>query len=61
MSRVFSDSELESMERVKKGDRKTKSSIFYNRAKPKIKELLEEWFPRKKELQKLIEPKRKKP
>lgn len=60
MSKIFSNTEMESMNKVKEGDRSDKTGVFYARAVPKIKELIEVWFPNRKELEKLIEPKKKK-
>jgi hypothetical protein len=53
-SRIFSNGELDEMERRKAGDKSDKYGIFSSRLKPRIKELLEEWFPKKKELQDLL-------
>ena len=42
-----------------KGSRKDKYGTFAKRVKPKIIELLEKWFPIKRQLKKAIEKKRK--
>lgn len=60
MSKIFSNTELEEMKRQEEGDYSDKFGVWAARAKPKIKELLEHWFPKKKELERLIKPKRKK-
>ena len=58
MSRIFSPSELREMERQNKGDYRDKHGIFSKRSRPKIREILEVWLPKKKELEKLVKPKR---
>jgi len=55
MSRIFTDAELKSIEARKLGSKKDETGIFAGRVKPKIKELLEIWFPKHKELKKIIE------
>ena len=59
MSRVFSNGEIEALEKVKRGDRSDPTGVFYRFVKPKIKELLEVWQPQLKELERLIELKKK--
>ena len=54
-SKLFTKAELKEIERRKKGDRSDKTGIFSGRIKPKIIEIFE-WFKKKKELKKLIEP-----
>ena len=58
MSKIFKPYELREIEKRKNKDFSDSSGIFSNRVKPKINELLEIWFPKKKELEKLIENKR---
>ena len=61
-SKIFANTELDAIEKRKNGE--SGGGVFFGRAKPKIKELLEVWFPRRKELKELIrnrdEPKKKK-
>jgi hypothetical protein len=58
MSRLFSQSDLREMERRKNGDYKDRFGVFSKSTRPKIREILEVWFPRRKELEKLVKPKR---
>ena len=57
MSKIFTDTELKALERRKKGNRLDKTGIFAGRVKPKIVELLEVWFPLRRQLRKLISKK----
>lgn len=57
MSKIFSNTELQEMERRKAGDKSDKFGIFSARLRPKIRELLEIWFPKKDELEGLINKK----
>ena len=57
-SKIFTDAELKSLNKRIKGEKKDLTGIFSGRVKPKILELFE-WFKRKKELEKAIEPKKK--
>lgn len=59
-SKIFTQAELKEIDRQKKKDYSDKFGLFSGRIKPKIKEMLEVWFPKKKELKRLINPKRKK-
>ena len=59
-SNLFTKAELEELQRRKNKDFSDKTGIYSLRIKPKLTELLNYWFPRKKELEKLIESKRKK-
>ncbi len=58
-SKIFTKTELKEIEKRKKGNKKDTTGIFSGRVKPKINELLEVWFPKKKELIKLIKVKKK--
>lgn len=60
MSKIFHRSELAEIQRRKQGDYSDKQGTFSARVKPKILELLEEWIPKKKELEKLIEKRKRK-
>lgn len=55
-SSIFTDAEMEAMEKRKQGDKTDKTGIWYGRTKPKIEEMLDYWFPKKKTMQKLIAP-----
>ena len=55
-SKIFHQSELKSIEEREKGNRRDKNGTFSSRAKPKIKEMVDVWFPKQKELKKLIKP-----
>lgn len=57
VSRVFSAAELKSLGERERGNKKDANGLFYGRVKPKIKELLEVWFPQKNKLEKLIRKK----
>ena len=54
-SNLFTQTELKSLEERLKGSKKDPTGIFASRIKPKIKELFE-WFKRRNELKKLIQP-----
>ena len=51
-SNIITTTVLKSLQDRLKGSKKDSTGIFSARIKPKIKELLEVWFPKKKELQK---------
>ena len=51
---IFTDAELQELERRKKGNAKDECGLFSARIKPKIIEMLEVWFPQKKDLEKLL-------
>ena len=57
-SKIFTEAELESIKLRQKGNKKDTTGIFSARVKPKINELLEVWFPKKKELIKLVKVKK---
>ena len=59
-SNIFTDAETKSLEERLSDSRKDSTGIFSNRVKPKIIELLDVWFPKKKELEKAIKTKSKK-
>lgn len=60
-SKIFTNAEQDFLEKRLKGKKNWDvSGIFSRRIKPKIQELLDYWFPRKKELQKLLDVKKKK-
>jgi hypothetical protein len=53
-SKIFTVAEIEAIEKRERGDKTDTTGIFYGRAKPKIEEILNQWVPKKKKLQKLI-------
>jgi len=53
VSRVFSRSELEELERQKAGDFSDERGVMSSRLRPKLRELLDVWFPRLVELSEL--------
>jgi hypothetical protein len=58
MSKIFTDAEIESLNKRLSGSKSDKTGIFSARVKPKIKEILEDWIPKKKILKKLVGDKR---
>ena len=58
-STIFTEAEHEALNKRLKGKKLDKTGIFTARVKPKILELLNHWFPQKKELQKTIKTKEK--
>ena len=59
-SKIFTKTEHKSLKQRLKGSKKDNTGIFSARIKPKIIEMLEHWFPQKKQLQRIIAPKNKK-
>jgi len=57
-SKIFTNFELEEIEKRKSGKLSDKTGVYTSRIKPKIKELLEDWFPQRNDLNKLIENKK---
>ena len=53
-SKIFTDAELESLNKRLKGSKEDKTGIFSSRVKPKIIEMLEQWLPQKRQLKKSI-------
>jgi len=53
-SKIFTETEHKSLKKRLKGSKKDNTGIFSARIKPKIIEMLEYWFPQKKQLQKLV-------
>lgn len=58
MSKIFTDAEVESLNKRLSGSKVDKTGIFSARVKPKIKEMLEDWLPKKAQLKKAIEVKK---
>lgn len=56
-SKIFTQAEQESLQERLKGSKKDNTGIFSARVKPKITEMLEHWFPQKRQLKKAIEVK----
>lgn len=56
-SKIFTEAEQDALDKRLEGDKKDDTGIYSSRVKPKIKELLEVWMPRKKELEKLTRKK----
>lgn len=54
MSKIFTDSENESLKERLKGSKKDPTGIFNARVKPKIREMLEHWFPIRKQLREIV-------
>jgi hypothetical protein len=54
VSNIFTNAELKSIEEREKGNKKDETGIFSSRVKPKMTEIIEVWFPKKKQLNKLI-------
>lgn len=59
-SKIFTGAELEAMRRRDGGDLADDDGMFHGRAKPKIRELLNEWFARKQYLLELIKSHKRK-
>ena len=53
-SKIFTELELSRLNQFMKGIRKDKDGLFSARIKPKINELINEWFPKERKLKKLI-------
>lgn len=54
MKTIFTDAENKALQSRLSGSKEDSNGMYANRVKPKIKELLDVWFPKKKELEKLI-------
>ena len=57
-SKLFGNKELALLEERIKGDKKDPTGLWSNKVKPKVKELVDDWIPRKRELKKAIEVKK---
>ena len=57
-SRIFGNKELQMLEKRISGDKKDPTGLWSSKVKPKVKELVDDWIPRKKELKKSIEVKK---
>ena len=53
MSKLFTKAELESIKQRQQGNKLDPTGIFSRRTRPKINELLDEWLPKKEELEAL--------
>ena len=56
-SKIFTNAEMQNMDERIAGSKKDSTGIFSARIKPKIIELLKVWFPKKKQLEKLVNKK----
>ncbi len=56
-SRIFTDAEQEALNKRLTGSKEDANGIYASRVKPKVKELLEVWFLKKKELEKIVQKK----
>ncbi len=54
---IFTKAEQDALRKRLDGSKEDKNGIYASRVKPKIKELLEVWFPKKKELKKIVQKK----
>lgn len=54
-SMIFTEAEQDALNKRLNGSKADPTGIYSARVKPKIKELLEVWFPKKKELEKLTQ------
>lgn len=54
-SRLFGDKELLLLEQRIKGSKRDDTGLWSRKVKPKVKELVDVWLPRKKELLKTVE------
>jgi hypothetical protein len=53
-SKLFGDKELSLLEERIKGDKKDPTGLWSRKVKPKVTELVEDWIPRKRDLNKAI-------
>ena len=54
-SKIFTEAEQDFLEKRLKGEKNWDiTGIFSSRIKPKIRELIDYWFPKRKELKKLL-------
>ena len=53
-SKIFTDAELKSLNKRLKGEKKDKTGIFSSRVKPKVKEIINIWLKKEKELNNII-------
>ena len=53
-SRLFTDAEYDLMKSFDKGRRKDPTGLMAGRIRPKIKEMLDVWFPLKKNLRRYL-------
>ncbi len=63
-SKLFGEKELILLEKRIKGDKKDPTGLWSRKVKPKVTEIVNQWLPRKKQLEKVVKsetsPKRKK-
>jgi len=53
-SKLFGEKELILLEKRLKGDKKDPTGLWARKVKPKVIELVNEWIPRQKQLNKII-------
>jgi len=54
-SKLFGERELELLEARIKGSKRDDTGLWSRKVKPKVKELVDVWLPRRKELKRTIE------
>jgi hypothetical protein len=54
-SKIFGDKELALLEKHIVGSKKDDTGLWCRKIKPKVKELVDVWLPRRKELKRTIE------
>ena len=58
-SKIFGNKELKLLEKRIKGDKTDPTGLWSRKAKPKVTEIVEDWIPRKKDLESLIKQPKK--
>ena len=53
-SKLFGEKELILLEKRLKGDKKDPTGLWSRKVKPKVTEIVNEWMPRKKQLEKVV-------
>lgn len=53
-SKIFSEGEMDAMDKRIAGDKSDDNGVFAARLKPKVIEIVEVWFPKKRQLRKLL-------
>lgn len=51
---IFTKAEQDALDNRLNGSKQDKTGIYSKRVKPKVKEILDVWLPKKKELSKLL-------
>ena len=55
-SKLFGEKELILLEKRIKGDKKDPTGLWSRKVKPKVTEIVNQWLPRKKELERIVKP-----